>query len=298
MALDEDKIITKNWKDYELLDFGSGKKLERFGDVITIRPEVQAHGKTNMSRESWVKMAHAEFVQTKENKGNWDVIKAIPETWNIHCPLHSIEIQLLLKLTQFKHLGVFPEQRSNWKFIEESISKFSSESPKVLNLFAYTGGASLAAKSTGAQSTHVDSIKQVNNWGKINMEISQLKDVRWIVEDALKFAQKEGRRGNKYHGIIMDPPSWGRGPKGERWKIEDLIEDLINSTSKIVEDEFFLVLNTYSGLESKTLESMILKGFGLVREEVDLFSGGLYLETSKGRRFRTGTLNRLLKLKK
>ena len=152
-----------------------------------------------------------------------------------------------LRKTAFKHVGIFPEQISNWEFIEQQLRSGGKEK-NVLNLFAYSGGASLAAKLAGASVTHVDSIPQVVQWGKHNMELSGLKDIRWLVDDAMKFLEKEVRRGNKYDGLIMDPPSWGRGPKGERWKIEGQLEPLLELSRKVLKDPYFFVMSTYSGL--------------------------------------------------
>ena len=284
------KYITENWNDYELIDFGNGKKLERFGKIILIRPEMQANGPKSLSNKEWKKLAHGEFIEGKKQKGQWNLWKEVPKEWRMSWSSEFGKVVFNCRLTQFKHLGVFPEQGDNWRFVQESIDRITVEEVKLLNLFAYTGGASIAGRLTGAKVTHVDSIKQVVTWSRENMESSGVEGIRWIIEDALKFAEKEKRRGNKYHGIIMDPPSWGRGPKGEIWKIEDQLEQLIATCSHLQEDEFFMVLNTYSGMNSSTTEGLLKDYF----RSRDIESGTLYLSTQSGRIMPTGTLNRII----
>ena len=201
-----------------------------------------------------------------------------------------MSIKFNLSLTSFKHVGIFPEQALNWDFIFNTIKKLEVEQPRVLNLFAYTGGASLAAKAAGADVTHVDSIKQVINWSRENMESSNLKDIRWVVEDALKFVKREVKRGKKYHGIVLDPPAYGIGANGERWKLEDSINEILADISNLLEEKHFLVLNVYSlGLSPLILENLIKTNFQNV-ENLDL--GEVYLNAKSGIKLPLGILAR------
>lgn len=234
-----EKLYAKSWNDYELIDAGGGKKLERWGEIITIRPELQAYFKSELPFSDWEKKAHFEFISRGGQSGNWKVLKEnSPLIWTIKWK----EIKFQLELTKFKHVGLFPEQSINW----EKISLLLNSKSKFLNLFAYTGAASLAAKSANAETIHVDSVKQLISWAKINQELSQLDNCKWVHEDALKFAEREVKRGNKYDGIIMDPPAWGIGAKGEKWKLEDQLENLISSAKNLLNKNGFLILNTYS----------------------------------------------------
>jgi 23S rRNA (cytosine1962-C5)-methyltransferase len=234
-----ERLYTTGWKDYELIDAGGGKKLERWGSIITIRPEVQAYFKTEKTFKEWEQIAHWEFVQKGSQSGVWKPLKKnVPKKWTISFE----QLTFQLELTKFKHVGLFPEQRINWDFIK---SHLRSED-KFLNLFAYTGAASCVARYQGAETLHVDSVKQLISWARENMESSRLLNIKWVLEDALKFAAREQKRGNKYKGIIMDPPAWGLGVKGEKWKLEDKIDELMASTAELLEPEGFLIMNTYS----------------------------------------------------
>jgi 23S rRNA (cytosine1962-C5)-methyltransferase len=227
------------WPDYELLDAGDGKKLERWRNVITIRPDLQAHFKPGLPYSQWLEMAHWEFEEQSSTQGRWKNIKAhTPEEWTINYG----KLTFSLKLTKFKHVGLFPEQQANWRFIQEQVSP----SQKILNLFAYTGAASLVARTNGAEVVHVDSVKQMLTWANNNRELSKLSDIKWVLEDALKFALRELKRGNKYDGIIMDPPAWGLGAKGEKWKLENHLSSLIETAHELMNPQAFLILNTYS----------------------------------------------------
>ncbi|MGZ8159089.1 MAG: class I SAM-dependent methyltransferase [Methylobacter sp.] len=227
------------WPDYELLDVGDGKKLERWGKVITIRPEIQANFKPGWPASQWRDMAHWEFEEQSSTQGSWLNIKAhAPEQWVISYG----NLNFGLKLTKFKHVGLFPEQQANWRFIKERVRA----GQKVLNLFAYTGAASLVARDSGAEVVHVDSVKQMITWANENKERSALSDIKWVLEDALKFAQRELKRGNKYDGIIMDPPAWGLGVKGEKWKLENHLSGLIETAHGLMNPGAFLILDTYS----------------------------------------------------
>jgi 23S rRNA (cytosine1962-C5)-methyltransferase len=227
------------WPDYELLDAGDGKKLERWGKVITIRPEIQAEFKPGWPYAQWQDMAHWEFEEQSPTQGRWLNNKPdAPEQWIISYG----NLNLGLKLTKFKHVGLFPEQQANWRFIKERVSA----GQKVLNLFAYTGAASLVSRDNGAEVAHVDSVRQMITWANENRERSGLSDIKWVLEDALKFAQRELKRGNKYDGIIMDPPAWGLGVKGEKWKLENHLSGLIETAHGLMNPGAFLILNTYS----------------------------------------------------
>lgn len=233
------KLYVSGWSDYELIDAGGGKKLERWGTIITIRPEVQAYFRSGKTFDEWHKLAHWEFTDKGGQTGTWRALKSdAPKEWVIRYN----ELTFNLQLTKFKHLGLFPEQRINWDFIDERLNSNSN----FLNLFAYTGAASVVARNTGAETTHVDSVKQLISWAKDNMERSQLSDIKWVHEDALKFAQREVKRDRRYSGIIMDPPAWGIGAKNEKWKLEDKLDDLLCNAAKLIEKNGFLVLNTYS----------------------------------------------------
>lgn len=227
------------WPDYELLDAGDSKKLERWGKVTTIRPEIQANFKPGWSYSQWQDMAHWEFEEQSSTQGSWLNIKPdAPEQWSIAYE----NLSFGLKLTKFKHVGLFPEQQANWRFIKERLSP----GQRFLNLFAYTGAASLVARDNGAEVVHVDSVRQMITWANENRERSHLSDIKWVLEDALKFAQRELKRGNKYDGIIMDPPAWGLGVKGEKWKLENHLSGLIETAHGLMNPGAFLILNTYS----------------------------------------------------
>src|ERR1041385_1562341 len=237
------------WKDYELLDSGNFEKLERFGKVITIRPEPQAVWDKSISESEWEKTAHVKFIPKTSSSGEWKKFKPVSDRWNISYEFEDgKQITFRLALTAFKHVGIFPEQAVNWEFIYSSIKKVSAEqAPKFLNLFAYTGGASLAARAAGAEVTHVDSVKQVVTWANENMSLSHLDNIRWLVEDALKFVKREQRRGNKYNGIILDPPAYGHGPNGEKWKLEENINEMVKAVVELLDEKkHFLILNAYS----------------------------------------------------
>lgn len=275
-------LTPEHWKDYELLDCGDFEKLERFGDLILIRPEPQAVWSKIWPENEWLKRYHIRFKGRSATSGDWiKKNKNTPDRWHISYKNNEAEIKFRLALTSFKHVGIFPEQAVNWDYISSTIKKFKTPSPKVLNLFAYTGGASLIAKAAGADTTHVDSIKQVVTWANENQEISNLKDIRWVVEDALKFVQRELKRGKKYNGIILDPPAYGHGPKGEKWKLEDHIKDMMTDVVKLLDpEEHFLILNTYSlGFSSIIVENLIKSALPSVK---NLEIGELFLNATSG----------------
>jgi 23S rRNA (cytosine1962-C5)-methyltransferase len=254
-------IYPEHWKDYELIDSGDFEKLERFGNYITIRPEPQAVWSKQLPAAEWDKIAHVKFVGVSSSSGKWEFRKKMPENWNIQYNLGNTSLVFNLALTKFKHVGIFPEQSTNWDFIYNSVKKQKEQgiASKVLNLFAYTGGASLAASAAGAETYHVDSIKQVVSWANRNMESSNLKDIRWVVEDAVKFVKRELKRGKIYQGIILDPPAYGHGTDGEKWKLEDQINEMIFDVLQLLDKEnHFLILNTYSlGFSSLILQNLL-----------------------------------------
>lgn len=233
------KTFSQNWSDYELLDAGNGSKLERWGNIITIRPEVQAYFKSGLPLDEWKEMAHLEFIPKGKESGKWIYHKSVDLTnWKIQYD----DQNFILEPTKFKHVGLFPEQAVNWNLIKKQLAK----GKKMLNLFAYTGAASIIGKATGAEVTHVDAVKQLISWARLNMEASNLQDIRWMHEDALKFAKREVKRGNTYDLIIMDPPAWGIGANNEKWKIDQKLEELIALAAELLNKQGLLILNTYS----------------------------------------------------
>jgi len=285
-------LTPTHWKDYELLDCGDFEKLERFGNLVLSRPEPQAVWKKTLSEQEWKKQTHIRFKGRSATSGEWVKSSAhLPDRWNVEYKNDDVTINLRLGLTSFKHVGVFPEQAVNWDYISSSVRKMKTKSPKVLNLFAYTGAASLIAKAAGADTTHVDSIKQVVNWANENQELSKLKDVRWVVEDALKFVKRELKRGKKYNGIILDPPAFGHGPNGEKWKLEDHIQEMMHDVVQLLdEEEHFLILNTYSlGFSSVIVENLIKTSFPQVK---NLETGELYLQAKSGTKLPLGVFGK------
>ncbi|MDX2359240.1 MAG: class I SAM-dependent methyltransferase [Crocinitomicaceae bacterium] len=276
------KLYTAGWEDYELIDAGGGKKLERWGDIITIRPEVQAYFKSGKSFDDWNQMAHWEFISKGGQKGEWKSLNSAPREWEIS--YKSMRFQL--KLTKFKHVGLFPEQRINWDFISDHLE----QEAKFLNLFAYTGAASCVAKATGAEVLHIDSVKQLISWAKENMEASGLENIKWVHEDALKFAAREVKREKYYEGIIMDPPAWGIGAKNEKWKLEDKLEGLMSNAMELIGKSGFLILNTYSPtVELKLIEQLADNHFG----HRDFELNELWMKTTTGKELFYGNLLRV-----
>ncbi len=266
--------LTPSWQDYELIDSGNFEKLERFGKFVTRRPEPQAIWRPSLSEAEWRKRADASFLRDSrsEERGEWRLKEGMPSRWSVGYDYKSMHLRMRLGLTSFKHVGLFPEQAANWEFIYDNCQELKAAkgvAPKVLNLFAYTGGATLAARAAEADTTHVDSVKQVVTWARENMEQSGLNGVRWIVEDALKFVQRECRRGNRYSGIILDPPAYGRGANGEKWILEENIGEMLDCCAQLLEPQgAFLVLNLYSmGLSSTLARTAVRQAFGAPREE-------------------------------
>ena len=254
--------IADQWKDYEVLDTSGGEKLERWGDYLLVRPDPQVIWNTPKDLPGWRKM-NGHYYRSSKGGGEWEFFD-LPKQWEIAYK----ELRFNLKPFSFKHTGLFPEQAVNWDWFSDKIRN-AGRPVKVLNLFAYTGGATLAAAAAGAAVTHVDASKGMVNWAKENAKSSGLEEapIRWLVDDCMKFVEREIRRGNHYDGIIMDPPSYGRGPKGEIWKIEDSIYDFIRLCTKILSDDplFFLVNSYTTGLAPAVLTYMLsteLKSFG------------------------------------
>ena len=259
-----------SWKDYELLDSGAGEKLERFGAYVLARPEPKALWNKSLSDAEWRRLAHTTFTPGagfgkagKEDSGTWNRLKKMDDQWHIrYANEDGLKMDLRLGLTSFKHVGVFPEQAPNWDWIYRQTRALAAKgrTPRVLNLFAYTGAASLAAKAAGADVTHLDSVRQVVTWARGNMENSGLDGIRWVVEDAMKFAQREARRGNRYDGIILDPPAYGHGPDGEKWKLDECLFGMLRSVGEILApQDAFLVLNLYSNGYSALLGETVLR---------------------------------------
>lgn len=243
-----------NWKDYEVIDTSCGEKLERWGKYILLRPDPQVIWSTPRQAKEW-KQLNGHYHRSNKGGGEWEFFH-LPEEWSIHYR----ELTFHLKPFSFKHTGLFPEQAANWDWFSDLIGK-AGRPVKVLNLFAYTGGATLAAAKAGASVTHVDASKGMVSWAKENAVSSGLADapIRWLVDDCVKFVEREIRRGNTYDGIIMDPPSYGRGPKGEIWKIEESIYPFIELTTKLLsENPLFFLINSYTtGLQPAVLSYMI-----------------------------------------
>ena len=288
----EIKLFTPaNWKDYELLDCGDHEKLERFNQIITRRPEPQALWGKSLSEHDWKKSADVVFVQKGSHSGEWKKQRPVNDHWLMGYKAAGLDLSFNLSLTAFKHVGVFPEQAVNWEYIFNKIKNMKTAQPRLLNLFAYTGGASLAGKAAGADVTHVDSVKQVISWSRENMESSGLKDIRWVVEDAVKFVKREVKRGKKYNGIILDPPSYGIGANGERWKLEDCINEMIKDLSHILdEQEHFFILNMYSmGLSSLITENLIRYHF---QDPQQFETGEIFLKSRSEVKLPLGILTR------
>ena len=288
-------LSPSHWKDYELLDCGDFEKLERFGEVILIRPEPQAVWAKALPEADWTKLHHIRFKGKSATSGEWVKKNAkSPDRWNISYKTEDMAIKFRLGLTSFKHVGIFPEQAVNWDFIAQQVKRFKNPEPKILNLFAYTGGASLAAKAAGADTTHVDSIKQVVTWANENQELSGLANIRWVVEDALKFVKRELKRGKTYNGIILDPPAYGHGPNGEKWKLEDHIQEMMHDVMQLLDpEEHFLILNAYSmGFSSVIIENLLKSSMPNIE---NLHCGELYLQASSGCKLPLGVFGRCSK---
>ena len=291
-------LYPTSWQDYELLDSGDCEKLERFGKYILIRPEPQAIWERSKDELEWKRMAHAHFSReqsdkfrfTDEVKGGWKKLKEIPESWQVNYRYQDLNLTLRLALTGFGHVGVFPEQGENWNFIFDTIRNWKLSKPKVLNLFAYTGAASVVARTAGAEVTHVDASRPGLNWANQNMQLNQQADIRWVYEDAFKFVKREVKRGNKYRGIIMDPPPYGRGPDGEKWTLQEQLNELVKLSKELLEErQSFFILSMYAVGLSATV------GLNVVKTHftpADMEFGEFYLRAKQEKNLPMGTFVR------
>ena len=248
-------FLADTWKDYEVIDTGDGEKLERWGDIILRRPDPQTIWPKG-DAALW-KKAQAHYHRSERGGGEWEFLTRLPERWTVR---HG-ELDFYVRPTGFKHTGLFPEQAANWIWMDRLIRTDGRKNLRILNLFGYTGGATLACAAAGAHVTHVDAAKGMVQWAKENRELSGLPETsfRWIVEDTLWFVQREIRRGNRYDGILMDPPSYGRGPGGEVWKLENELYGLIETSAMALSEEpvFFLVNSYTTGFQASVLSNMI-----------------------------------------
>lgn len=272
--------LADQWNDYEVIDCSKGEKLERWGDYLLVRPDPQVIWDTPKKEKGWRKM-NGHYHRSSKGGGEWEFFQ-LPKEWTIQYSLPiNKKLTFHLKPFSFKHTGLFPEQAANWNWFSQLIADAVSKGRqvKVLNLFAYTGGATLAAAAAGASVTHVDASKGMVTWAKENAISSGLKDapIRWLVDDCVKFVEREIRRGNHYDAIIMDPPSYGRGPKGEIWKIEESVYPLIQLCSQILTDNplFFLINSYTTGLQPAVLSYMISTGLGTANGTVTASEIGL-----------------------
>lgn len=293
------QTLQGGWNGYELIDCGGGEKLERFGSHILVRPEPQALWSKSLEEAEWERLAHAIFRKStsadkQAERGTWEIKKGVAEQWQVPYDQGTLKLTFRLGLTAFKHVGLFPEQALHWEYIYHKLRSDFSPKAKVLNLFAYTGAASLAANAAGAEVTHLDSVKQVISWSRENMELSGQDHIRWVVEDALKFVQREVRRGNTYQGIILDPPAYGRGPDGEKWVLEEHLMSLLESCSKLlIGSPSLLIMNLYSlGFSALILENLLKEFFpSVTTPEI----GELYLQDRGGRKLPLGTYGRFVR---
>ena len=291
------EALIPRFPDYELIDSGDFEKLERFGRYVVRRPEPQAIWRRSLTEQEWRRLADASFLRDgrSEERGEWRLRSGMPSRWTVDYAYEGMRLRMRLGLTSFKHVGLFPEQAANWDFAREQIEK-AGRPISVLNLFAYTGGATVACAAAGASVCHVDAAKGMVAWAKENAKLSGLEDapIRWIVDDCVKFVEREIRRGNHYDAIIMDPPSYGRGPKGEIWKIEDAIYPLVQLCGQLLSDEplFFLINSYTTGLQPAVLSYMmntVLKKYHgtVAADEIGLpvSSNGLVLPCGASGRF-------------
>lgn len=288
-----------SWSDYELIDAGDFEKLERFGKYVLIRPEPQAIWERSLPDSEWKKMAHAHFHREQtdkfrfadEVKGGWKRLKEVPDHWQVDYRYNDLRLTLRLALTGFGHVGMFPEQGNNWNFIYDTLRGWKQERPRILNLFAYTGAASVVAKIAGADVTHCDASRPGLNWASKNMEINRQDNIRWVYEDAFKFVKREAKRGNKYNGIIMDPPPYGRGPEGEKWTLPEQLNELVKMSRGLIgEGPYFFILSMYAvGLPSTVGWNVVKTHF----TEGIVDYGEFMLKSKQGRDLPMGTFVRV-----
>ena len=280
--------IADQWKDYELLDTSSGDRLERWGKYLLVRPDPQAIWQTPRVRKEW-KSANGVYHRSGSGGGHWE-IRSLPESWKINYK----DLTFQIKPMNFKHTGIFPEQAVNWDFMRSLIEK-ADRPVKVLNLFAYTGGATMACAKAGASVVHVDASKGMVQWAKENAALCGVADrpIRYLVDDCMKFVEREIRRGNTYDGIVMDPPSYGRGPGGEVWQLEEKLYPFIMRVMQLLSpDPLFFILNSYStGLSASVMEYLLRSTFP--KEVKGRFeSGEIGLKTADGMFFPSGSAAR------
>jgi len=299
-------LSPEHWTEYELIDTGGFEKLERFGHYVLSRPEPQAVWNKALPQSQWETMANAIFRkgaeknnQPENERGEWILKSGMPQQWWINYEYGDMKLRFRLGLTAFKHVGLFPEQAENWNYIYDGLCEMrvartmagASPTPtRVLNLFAYTGGASLSARAAGAEVTHVDSVRQTVSWSRENMEASGLTDIRWIVDDAMKFIRREVKREKQYECIILDPPAYGRGPDGEKWILEEGINELMEHCSKLLSgNDTMLVLNLYSmGFSALVAENIVQSYFPQKKGEC----GELFVADHAGRHLPLGVFMR------
>ena len=288
-----------SWTDYELLDAGEFEKLERFGNYILIRPEPQAIWERSLPATDWKRMAHAHFNREQSDKfrfaddakGGWKKLKEMPEHWQVRYDYGDLHLTLRLALTSFGHVGVFPGQGNNWNFIYDTLRSWKKERPRVLNLFAYTGAASVVARIAGAEVTHCDASRPGLNWANQNMQLNNLENIRWVYEDAFKFVKREQKRGNKYNGIIMDPPPYGRGPEGEKWTLQEQLNELVKMSCDLMDEKpYFFILSMYAvGLSSTVGMNVVKSHFPDGTPDF----GEFFLKSKQGRDLPMGTFVRV-----
>jgi 23S rRNA (cytosine1962-C5)-methyltransferase len=292
-------VYPSSWKDYELIDSGDFEKLERFGKYTLIRPEPQAIWKKVLDDGEWKSLANAKFVREQKDKfrftddevkGGWSKNRNMPDSWQVTYEHNDLRLTLRVALTGFGHVGIFPEQGSNWNFIYDTINGWGIQQPRVLNLFAYTGAASVVARAAGAEVVHCDASRPGLNWANQNMQLNNLTDIRWVYEDAFKFVKREVKRGNKYNGIIMDPPPYGRGPEGEKWTLQEQLDELISMSSELLEKKnCFFILSMYAvGLSAVVGLNVAKTYFDLKQAEF----GEFYLKSKHDRDLPMGTFLR------
>ena len=272
-------LLADKWKEYELIDLGGGEKLERWGDYVLRRPDPQVIWPVEREWSLW-KNPHGHYHRSNRGGGSWEVKKKYPDQWTINYG----PLKFKIKPTGFKHTGLFPEQAANWDWMIDKI-RTAKRPIKVLNLFAYTGGASVACAYAVAEVCHVDAAKGMVNWAKENIDLSGLKDrtVRFIVDDVVKFVEREIRRGNKYDAIIMDPPSYGRGPKGEVWKIEDKLCEFVSLCMQVLSDKpiFFLINSYTTGFSPIVLENVLETTIGNKAKVGKIYAGEVGIPASR-----------------
>jgi 23S rRNA (cytosine1962-C5)-methyltransferase len=299
--LNQKLLHPASWIDYELIDSGAGEKLERFGKYTLIRPEPQAIWSKVLTDKEWTSLADARFDREQKDKfrfsddvkGGWIRGKGMPESWQVQYQYKTLNLNLRLALTSFGHVGVFPEQGENWNFIYDTVQSWGSAKSRVLNLFAYTGAASVVARTAGADVTHVDASRPGLNWANQNMQLNNQVDIRWVYEDAFKFVRREVKRGNKYNGIIMDPPPYGRGPEGEKWTLQEQLNELIGMSSELLEEKNrFFILSMYAVGLSPLVGLNVAKSHFDVKE---VECGEFFLKSKHHRDLPMGTFLRFSK---